>query len=130
MNDKILAADIIVDFLLDGASAAVLENELQSAENGQPKLWVDSVAISECCRLLELVDPVLSPRTIADALARFLVLPGIRSTEREALLNALDEYGRTDRSFPEAWWNQQAALVAATPLSATVHMEDEMERTV
>jgi len=130
MNDKILAADLIVDFLLDGSSAAVLENELQSAEDDQRKLWVDAVAISECCRLLELVDPVLPPRTIADALARFLVLPGIRSTEREALLNALDEYGRTDRSFPEAWWNQQAALVAATPLSATAPIADEMERTV
>jgi hypothetical protein len=130
MNDKILAADLIVDFLLDGSSAAVLASELHAAKDGQSKLWVDAVALSECCRLLELVDPVLSPRTIADALARFLVLPGIRSTEREALLNALDEYGRTDRSFPEAWWNQQATLYAATPLSATVHMEDEMERTV
>ncbi|WP_258111081.1 hypothetical protein [Alicyclobacillus sp. SP_1] len=129
MSDKVLTADLIVDFLLDGPHADDLARELQASEVDARKLWVDAVAVAEACRLLALVDPPLPPRTIADALARFLVLSGIRSTEREALLNALDEYGRTDRSFPEAWWTQQAVLFGASILPATVHVGDALEKT-
>lgn len=113
MTDGVLSADVVVDFLLDADAAHHLATALESATTGRAKLWIDSVTISESCRMLELVEPVLPPESIADALTRFLMLPGIQCPERDALLNALESYARTNKSFPEAWWSLQAQTMKA-----------------
>ncbi|MDP9729343.1 hypothetical protein FY534_13755 (plasmid) [Alicyclobacillus sp. TC] len=103
MKTWVAHADIIVEFLLGSESADPLVEVLEWAAQNRARVFVDAVAIAECCRMLQLVEPTLSHEAIANALIRFLLLPGVRTTDRDRLLNALEAFASSEDTFPQSW---------------------------
>ncbi|WP_129583661.1 hypothetical protein [Alicyclobacillus tolerans] len=103
MKTWVAHADIIVEFLLGSESADPLVEVLEWAAQNRARVFVDAVAIAECCRMLQLVEPALSHEAIANALMRFLLLPGVRTTDRDRLLNALEAFSSSEDTFAQSW---------------------------